>query len=411
MKQSSLFSKTRKDVSAESDSINHRLLVKGGFISQLMSGVYTYLPLGLRVLKKIENIIREEMEKIGGQEILMPALHPKENWEVTGRWDTMDDLYKFKSHYTKIELALGPTHEEVVVPLAKQFIHSYKDLPKNLYQIQVKFRDEMRAKSGVLRGREFLMKDLYSFNATEKDLDDYYDAMINVYNNIYKRAGIGSKTYLTFASGGSFSKYSHEFQTETPAGEDIIYLCSKCKIAVNKEIIEEQKNCPKCGNEELKEVKAIEVGNIFKLKTKFSDAFNLTFTDKAGKEHLVQMGCYGIGISRLLGTIVEINHDENGIIWPKEVAPFDIHLLSLSADEKSNKIYETLKNAGFDVLLDDRDETAGTKFKDADLIGIPIRLIISQKLERTGNIEVKERLESESLIINEKDLISHLKRP
>ncbi|KKR34926.1 MAG: Proline-tRNA ligase, partial [candidate division CPR2 bacterium GW2011_GWC1_39_9] len=320
-------------------------------------------------------------------------------------------LYKFKSHYTKIELALGPTHEEVVVPLAKQFIHSYKDLPKNLYQIQVKFRDEMRAKSGVLRGREFLMKDLYSFNATEKDLDDYYDAMINVYNNIYKRAGIGSKTYLTFASGGSFSKYSHEFQTETPAGEDIIYLCSKCKIAVNKEIIEEQKNCPKCGNEELKEVKAIEVGNIFKLKTKFSDAFNLTFTDKAGKEHLVQMGCYGIGISRLLGTIVEINHDENGIIWPKEVAPFDIHLLSLSADEKSNKIYETLKNAGFDVLLDDRDETAGTKFKDADLIGIPIRLIISQKLERTGNIEVKERLESESLIINEKDLISHLKRP
>ena len=329
MKQSSLFSKTRKDVSAESDSINHRLLVKGGFISQLMSGVYTYLPLGLRVLKKIENIIREEMEKIGGQEILMPALHPKENWEVTGRWDTMDDLYKFKSHYTKIELALGPTHEEVVVPLAKQFIHSYKDLPKNLYQIQVKFRDEMRAKSGVLRGREFLMKDLYSFNATEKDLDDYYDAMINVYNNIYKRAGIGSKTYLTFASGGSFSKYSHEFQTETPAGEDIIYLCSKCKIAVNKEIIEEQKNCPKCGNEELKEVKAIEVGNIFKLKTKFSDAFNLTFTDKAGKEHLVQMGCYGIGISRLLGTIVEINHDENGIIWPKEVAPFDIHLLSL----------------------------------------------------------------------------------
>ena len=228
MKQSSLFSKTRKDVSAESDSINHRLLVKGGFISQLMSGVYTYLPLGLRVLKKIE--------KIGGQEILMPALHPKENWEVTGRWDTMDDLYKFKSHYTKMELALGPTHEEVVVPLAKQFIHSYKDLPKNLYQIQVKFRDEMRAKSGVLRGREFLMKDLYSFNATEKDLDDYYDAMINVYNNIYKRAGIGSKTYLTFASGGSFSKYSHEFQTVTDSGEDVIHICSKCGVAINDEI-------------------------------------------------------------------------------------------------------------------------------------------------------------------------------
>ncbi|OIP24767.1 hypothetical protein AUK11_02325 [bacterium CG2_30_37_16] len=410
MKQSILFSKTRKEVSAESESINHQLLVRGGFVNQLMSGVYTYLPMGFKVLKKIENIVREEMEEIGGQEILMPALQPKENWEITGRWDTMDDLFKFTSFYSKTDLAIGPTHEEVITPLAKHQIFSYKDLPKYIFQIQTKFRDEERAKSGLLRGREFLMKDLYSFNTSEKELDDYYDGMIKVYNKIYKQIGIADKTYLTFAPGGTFSKYSHEFQTETPAGEDIIYLCKKCKVAINKEIIDEQKVCPECESSDLKEIKSIEVGNIFKLKTKFSQSFNLTYTDKNGKSHLIQMGCYGLGISRLMGTIVEVCHDERGIIWPKEVAPFDIHLISISEDEKSNKIYEILKKEGFDVLFDDREESAGSKFKDADLIGIPTRIVISSKLAKDKKVEIKKRSESDPEIINEEDLIKYLKR-
>jgi len=254
------------------------------------------------------------------------------------------------------------------------------------------------------------MKDLYSFNTSEKELDDYYDGMIKVYNKIYKQIGIADKTYLTFAPGGTFSKYSHEFQTETPAGEDIIYLCKKCKVAINKEIIDEQKVCPECESSDLKEIKSIEVGNIFKLKTKFSQSFNLTYTDKNGKSHLIQMGCYGLGISRLMGTIVEVCHDERGIIWPKEVAPFDIHLISISEDEKSNKIYEILKKEGFDVLFDDREESAGSKFKDADLIGIPTRIVISSKLAKDKKVEIKKRSESDPEIINEEDLIKYLKR-
>jgi prolyl-tRNA synthetase len=235
------------------------------------------------------------MTEAGGQEVLMPVLHPKENWEKTGRWESLDDLFRFTSYYSKTDLALGPTHEEIVVPLAKKFVQSYRDLPKYIFQIQDKFRDEKRAKAGLLRGREFLMKDLYSFHETEEDLDKYYEVMKDSYFNIYKRVGIGEKTYLTFASGGSFSKYSHEFQTESDSGEDIIHLCDKCKVAINREIIDEQKECPDCGNKKLKEVKAIEVGNIFKLRTKYSEPFELKFTDKEGKEEFVEMGCYGIG--------------------------------------------------------------------------------------------------------------------
>ncbi|MFA5196876.1 MAG: aminoacyl--tRNA ligase-related protein [Patescibacteria group bacterium] len=414
MKFSNSLIKTRKEKVKEADSINADLLIRGNYIDQLASGVYTYLPLGFIVLDKIESIIRQEMIKVGGQEVLMPVLQPKENWLKSGRWETVDDLYRFTSYYTKTELVLGPTHEEVVVPLAKKFIFSYKDLPKYVFQIQNKFRDEKRAKAGLLRGREFLMKDLYSFHEDEKDLDLYYERMAKSYQNIFKKLEIGDKTYKTFATGGSFSKYSHEFQTESASGEDTIYFCSKCKVAVNKEIIGEQKVCPECGNKELIEKKAIEVGNIFKLKTKFSEPFDLKYLDKAGKEKFVTMGCYGIGLGRLLGAIVEVSHDERGIIWPKDIAPYQIHLVSLGNShevmEKSNKLYEDLNKAGFEVIWDDREESAGTKFADADLLGCPIRLVVSDKTYEKNKIEIKLRQTSKVDLVDESLLIKEVNK-
>lgn len=409
MLQSKLFPRTAKEAPKDEISANARLLARAGFVDKLMAGVYTYLPLGLRVLKKIENIIREEMNKAGGQEILMPVLQPKENWEKTGRWDSLDSLFKFTSHYSKIDLALGPTHEEIVSPLAGKFSLSYKNLPFYLFQIQTKFRDEKRAKSGVLRGREFLMKDLYSFHASEKDLENYYEKMKKHYVNIFDKCGIGDKTYLTFSSGGTFSKYSHEFQAVSEAGEDTIFLCEKCGVAVNTEIIKEQNVCPECGNKKLKEEKAIEVGNIFKLMTKYSEPFGLKFTDKDGSQKSVIMGCYGMGLTRLLGAIAEISHDDRGIIWPESVAPFKIHLLSLGnmASKFADDLYKDLQKAGVEVLYDDReDATAGEKFADADLMGIPYRAVVSEKTLREDKIEVKKRNEEKVRLITKKELLA-----
>ncbi|MCR4330558.1 MAG: His/Gly/Thr/Pro-type tRNA ligase C-terminal domain-containing protein, partial [Patescibacteria group bacterium] len=378
-----LATKTRKEAPADEVANNAKLLIRAGFVDKLGAGVYTYLPLGLRVLKKIENVIRKAMNEAGGEEILMPSLQPKENWEKTGRWNTMDDLYKVKDSSGR-ENALGPTHEEVVVPLAGQFVSSYKDLPLYLYQIQNKFRMELRAKSGLLRGREFMMKDMYSFHATEEDLEAYYEKMKGVYQNIFETVGLGGITRLTFASGGSFSKYSHEFQTVTPAGEDTIYLCESCMVAVNKEIIAEQNACPECGNKELKEERSIEVGNIFNLKTKFSDAFGLTYKDSKGEEQKVLMGCYGIGLSRLMGTVAEVLSDERGLLWPASIAPFAVHLLSLGKDAEAEVLYEALQERGIPVLYDDRDVSAGEKFADSDLIGIPLRAVVSKKSLEAG---------------------------
>ncbi|PIR13363.1 prolyl-tRNA synthetase [Candidatus Falkowbacteria bacterium CG11_big_fil_rev_8_21_14_0_20_39_10] len=393
MRQSQLFTKTTKTVPKDEVSLNAKLLIQAGFVDKLMAGVYIILPLGFRVFKKIENIIRQEMDLVGGQEMFMPSLHPKANWDKTGRWQNMDDLFKFKSYYSKIDVALGPTHEEVLSPTAKKYIASYKDLPFAAYHIQNKFRDEKRAKSGVLRGREFMMKDLYSFHADQKDLDKYYEQVKKAYFKIFNRCGIGKKTYLTYASGGTFSKYSHEFQTLTEAGEDIIYICDKCRAAVNKEIMADQKNsCPECGNKDLREAKAVEVGNIFKLGTKFSKPFGLTYKDKTGKDQLVIMGCYGIGLQRLMGTIVEIMSDKNGIIWPEAVAPFKVHLISLRQNKKADKIYKDLEKAGVEVLYDDREDVSpGAKFADADLIGCPYRLVVSEKTLAEDSVEVKLR--------------------
>lgn len=408
MLQSQLFTKTRKEAPADEVSKNAKLLIQAGFVDKLQAGVYTYLPLGFKVLKNIENIIRDEMVKAGGQEIFMPSLHPKENWEKTGRWDTMDDLYKIKDTSGK-ENALGPTHEEVVVPLGKQFISSYRDLPVAVFQIQNKFRMELRAKSGILRGREFLMKDLYSFHKNEDDLKYYYEVMKKAYKTIFERVGLGKETHLTFASGGSFSKYSHEFQTITPAGEDTIYLCEKCNIGVNQEIIEEQKICPECGGKAFKKETSIEVGNIFELKTKFSQPFNLTFKNEEGNDEPVLMGCYGIGLGRVMGAIVEVLSDEKGIVWPASVAPFQVHLLQLGSEEDvkkhAEKLYQELQKNNIEVLYDDRDATAGAKFADADLVGIPYRLVVSGKTLKAGSIELKERKSGMVSMVSEKEIL------
>ncbi|MCX6718471.1 MAG: His/Gly/Thr/Pro-type tRNA ligase C-terminal domain-containing protein [Candidatus Staskawiczbacteria bacterium] len=412
MLQSKLFYKTIKEKSSDVESISHDLLTRAGFIDQLMAGVYSFLPLGFKVLKNIENIIRKNMESAGGQEILMPSLNPKENWEKSGRWTDLDILFKLKGAGDK-DIALAATHEEIVSPLVKKVILSYKDLPIYVFQIQNKFRNELRAKSGLLRTREFLMKDLYSFHTSQEDLDKYYDKMIKVYFNVFKELGIGKQTYLTLASGGTFSKYSHEFQMVTDVGEDTIYICQKCKTAVNKEIKAETLACPKCGSNNFEEKKAVEVGNIFKLGTKYSAPFDLKFRDKDGTEKSVIMGCYGIGLGRAMAGIVEAGHDDKGIIWPKDVAPFLVHLISIGEGKvktTAEKIYQELQKNNIQVLYDDRqDKSAGEKFAEADLIGIPYRVVISEKTLAKNSVELKERSKSAVKLVKIKDLIKTLK--
>jgi len=400
MKQSQLFTKTRKEAPSEEMSVSARLLIRGGFVEKISAGVYAMLPLGFKVLTNIENIIIQEMDALGGQRILMTALMPKKNWEVTGRWSSLDVLFKIARESGEF-YALGPTHEEEVVPLAQKFVYSYKDLPFSAYQIQTKFRDEPRAKSGLLRLREFSMKDLYSFHADEGDLDDFYEKAKKAYSKIYERVGIKDKTYLTLASGGTFSKFSHEFQMATDAGEDIIHVCKKCGLAINREIKDLYPVCPECQGGEFEEKKCIEVGNIFKLKTKYSAPFNLQFTDKDGQKKAVIMGTYGIGLTRLMGAAVEANYDEFGIVWPGELAPFDASLIAIGSNDPSKNekivsaaqnLYEDLQKAGLEVIYDDRiDKSAGEKFKDADLLGMPYRVVVSEKTLEKKSAEVKAR--------------------
>jgi len=390
MLQSKLFSKTLRQAPKDEVSRNAVLLTRAGFIDKVMAGVYTYLPLGLKVLNKIKEIIRAEMNSLGAQEILMPALTPKENWEQTGRWNEIDVLFKLEGAGGK-EYALGSTHEEIITPLVKKFASSHKDLPVYVYQIQDKYRNEPRAKSGLLRGREFSMKDLYSFHKDEADLEDYYDRVKKAYLNIFKKCGLRAE--VVEASGGVFSKFSHEFQVVTPYGEDNVVLCGSCDFAQNTEIcqLKTGEACPKCSGQ-LKLEKAIEVGNIFKLKTKFSEAFDYKFTDEHGRLQPVLMGCYGIGPSRVMGAAVEVHNDDKGIIWPAAISPFQAHLLVL--DDKQTKsaaeLYRQLTAAGFDVLMDDRAESAGVKLNDADLLGVSLQLVLGGKT-KTGEIEYKFR--------------------
>ena len=404
MRQSKLFTKVSRENPKGEQSFNSQLLVRAGFVDKLAAGIYSYLPLGLIVLKKIENIIREEIRSIGGQEVLLPALHPKENWLETNRWRT-PEMFKLKNQSGK-DFGLGWTHEEVITPLIRNFVHSYRDLPLYVYQIQDKFRDELRVKSGLLRGAEFIMKDLYSFHVAEKDLDSFYEKVKTIYFKIFQRCGLGKDTFLTLAGGGTFSKYSHEFQTVTPNGEDDIYICSKCRSAVNREIIKEHPFCPQCRGKKLEHRKSIEVGNIFKLYDKYSKAFNFRVKDKDGQEKNVLMGCYGIGLSRLMGAVVEVHHDKNGIVWPKEVAPRQIHLLDLGQKKESEKIYRHLQKQGVEVLYDDRqNKTAGEKFAEADLVGLPLRLVVSKRTVQENSLEVKKRSEQKTRLCSIKSFL------
>ncbi|PIT97119.1 hypothetical protein COT77_03105 [Candidatus Berkelbacteria bacterium CG10_big_fil_rev_8_21_14_0_10_41_12] len=406
MRYSKIFTRSSKQFPKEEVSISSQLLIKGGFIDKVAAGIYTLLPFGLSVANKISQIIRDEMIKAGGQEVSMPGLIPKENWVATGRWSDLDVLFK-TSGQDKKEYALGASHEEIVSPLAKKFTFSYKDLPFAIFQIQNKFRNELRAKSGILRTREFLMKDLYSFHADEADLDKYYDQMIDHYWRIFERVGIKDKTYLVYASGGTFSKFSHEFQTTTEAGEDEIYVCKKCSAGLNKEILQEAFKCPCCESVDYEVKKVIEVGNIFKIKTKYSEPFSLDFVDKDDKRQPVIMGCYGIGIQRLMGAVVEVSHDEKGIVWPQSIAPFKVYLIATPENkDEAEKLYKELIDKDIEVLYDDREVGIGEKFTDADLIGSPYRIVMSPR--NNGKIELKRRSQQEPKILEKEELLKIL---
>lgn len=410
MRYSQLFGKTTKDAPHDADSANARLLTQGGFINQLTAGVYTYLPLGLRVLTKIKQVVREEMDALGAQEILMPTLHPKHLYDATERWEKIEVMFKLEGAGGK-EYGLSSTAEEVITPLVKAYAHSYRDFPIALYQIQDKFRNEPRAKSGLLRGREFSMKDLYSFHLTEEDFLNFYERAKEAYLKVYRRCGLNA--IVAAASGGVFTtKHSHEFQVPTPAGEDKIYIDKKTGEAMNREIVPEAD----LENEKKYEiVKSIEVGNIFPLECRFSNAFELQAQGEDGKLVDILMGCYGIGPSRVMGSIVEVHHDENGMIWPKSVAPYHVHVVTLTGkdEEMNERVEETatslvdeLEDADIEVLWDDREGvSAGAKFADADLIGIPLRLVVSTKTLAEGSAEWKERHEQDARLVKLEDVV------
>ena len=412
MKQSKLFSKTSKNAPADEVSKNAQLLIQGGFVHKEMAGVYNFLPLGLKVIENIKKIIREELNKINANEMNMTTLQQSEKWEKTGRWDdkVVDDWFKTKLK-NGTELGLAFTHEEPIANIMTNHISSHKDLPFSAYQFQTKFRNELRAKSGIMRGREFLMKDLYSFSKDEEEHNDFYEKMKEVYKKIFQRIGLGDRTFLTISNGGSFSKYSYEFQTLSEAGEDILVFDKEKGIAINKddfndEVLEDF-NLKK---DELnfEEKKSIEVGDIYSLGTKYSEDLGLTYKNKEGEEIPVVMGSYGIGISRLMGTVVEIFNDEKGIIWPEEIAPFKVHLINIGEEEKALELYNKFQEKGIEVLWDDRDKRPGEKFGDSDLIGIPNRVVISPKTLEKEGVELKKRNEKDGKIISIEELFEIL---
>jgi prolyl-tRNA synthetase len=412
MRQSQLFTKTRKEAPKDEVSKNAELLIRGGFIHKEMAGVYAYLPLGLRVLKKIEHIVREEMNAIGGQELLMTALQEKNNWEKSGRWsDEVVDVWFKTMLKSGSEIGLATTHEEPLTALLSEYVASYRDLPFSVYQFQNKFRNELRAKSGIMRGREFLMKDLYSFSRTQEEHETFYEQVKKAYFKVFSRVGLGDLTHFTFASGGSFSKYSHEFQTLTDAGEDTIYLSKEKNLAINEEVFNDEvlENL-KISKDEVSKEKSAEVGNIFTLGTKYSEPLGLVFADEAGEKKPVIMGSYGIGISRVMGTVVEVLSDEKGIVWPKEIAPFQIHLMTLGTDEKvaalGDSVYKMFVDKGVEVLYDDRDVRAGEKFADSDLLGIPTRIIVGEKTIESKTFEVKDRKMGEVRMLSLEHLLN-----
>jgi len=412
MKQTQLFTKTLKEAPADEVAKNAQLLIRGGYIYKNMAGVYTFLPLGLKVIEKINSIIREEMNAVGGQEMYMPSLQDPELWKKSDRWDDDKVDVWFKSELKAGgDIGFAWTHEEVITDIMSKYVSSYKDLPFSAYHIQTKFRNEMRAKSGIMRTREFWMKDLYTFCATEEQHTEIYEAYAVAYKNVFDRIGIGDKTYRTFASGGAFTKFSHEFQTLAEAGEDVVYVNEAKGIAVNEEVLEEA-DLSELGvtKDELEKRKSIEVGNIFSLGTKFSEAIGLTYKNEAGEDVPVIMGSYGIGPARAMGTVVDLLSDDKGIIWPESVAPYQVHLVGLNLDDYEMKdfadgVYTSLKRRGAEVLYDDRIETrAGEKFADSDLLGMTYREVVSKKTKEEGQFEVVTRKNGEVRFLSEEEL-------
>lgn len=414
MRYSNLFTKTFKEAPRDEESKSAQLLIRAGFIYKEMAGAYVMLPLGLRVFNKIVGIIREEMNSAGGQELFMTSLQPKEAWEKSGRWDdkVVDVWFKTKLHNGS-EIGLANTHEEAIANMMKEHINSYKDLPVYAYQFQTKMRNELRAKSGIMRTREFIMKDLYSFSSDEKEMNKFYDKMKDVYRKVFERVGLGEDTYLTYASGGSFSKFSHEFQTITEAGEDTIYIDREKKIAINEEVYDDEViNHLGLDKNKLEKVKASEVGNIFPLGTKYSEALGLKYSDEKGELRPVVMGSYGIGPARVMGVIAELFGDNKGLVWPEAVSPFKVQIVRIGNDDKvveaADKLYQDLEEYGVEVLYDDRDVSAGQKFADADLIGAPARITISPKTLETESVEIKQRTSEKSHIVELKKVLESL---
>ncbi len=409
MRQTQIFTKTTKNLPADEVAKNAQLLIQAGYVYKEMAGVYAYLPLGLRVLEKIKQIIREEMEAIGGNEIVMTSLQKPATWQQTGRWsDEVVDIWfktELKDH---TQLGLGWSHEEPIVEMLKQFVRSYKDLPVSVYQFQTKLRNELRAKSGVMRGREFVMKDMYSVHASAEDLDGYYQRVTEAYLRIFDRLGIGQDTYVTFASGGSFTKFSHEFQTICEAGEDMIYLYRDKNMAINEEVLDEAVAELGISKDQLERVKTAEVGNIFNFGTQKTDDMGLKFTDQDGQIKSLYMGSYGIGVTRLMGVIVEKMADEKGLVWPQAIAPFQLHLVLLDeeARQQADELYQQLQMQGVEVLYDDRPKIRpGEKFADSDLLGIPYRVVVGKRSLGQDRYEVVKQADGQKLSLTQEEII------
>jgi prolyl-tRNA synthetase len=411
MKQSQLFTKTRKEAPADETSKNAILLMRAGYIAKEMAGAYSYLPLGIRVVEKIKQIVREEMNAVDGQELIMTTLQRKELWEKTGRWDdSVVDVWFKSALKAGGEVGFGWSHEEPIGEMMKNYISSYKDLPISVYQFQTKLRNEMRAKSGIMRGREFIMKDMYSFSADETSHLAYYESVKPAYMKVFNRLGIGEDTFVTFAAGGAFTKFSHEFQTICDAGEDVTYLNKEKGIAINSEVLNDD-TLKSLGvtRDELTETKTAEVGNIFNFGQQKAEDLGLMMKDANGENVPVWMGSYGIGVTRLMGVLVEKFADEKGIVWPESIAPFKVHLVGLNSDDAEVKdftdgIYLSLKEKGVEVLYDDRDLRAGEKFADSDLLGIPYRVIVSKKSKEEGKFEVIARATGKVRLLTEEEL-------
>ena len=411
MKLSQNFTRTLREAPADEKAKNAQLLIRAGYVYKVMAGVYAYTPLGLKVLEKIKQIVREEMNAVGGQELIMSNLQRKETWEATGRWDdsAVDVWFKTKLKDGS-DLGLAWSHEEAIMEMMQQFVKSYKDLPVSVYQFQTKLRNELRAKSGIMRGREFVMKDMYSLHANEEDMDAYYERVIEAYRRIYDRLGIGADTFVTFASGGAFTKFSHEFQTICEAGEDTLYVNADRTVAVNEEVLDDATQEIGIDKSSLTPVVSAETGNIFKFGTEKSDKMNIYYTDAEGKQQPIYLASYGVGITRAMGVIVEKFADDKGLVWPASIAPAMVYLVQIgeTSRQHADELYASLMEQGIEVIYDDRDERAGAKFADAELMGIPVRVTVSDRLLADSKYEYTERKSGETTILTRDELLAKL---